>query len=49
MTAVTDVTLLALDRDEFLAAVTAHEPARASAEDVVLARLGGLAVRVTPP
>jgi hypothetical protein len=40
--AVTDVRLLTLDRDEFLAAVTGHEPSAAAADAVVTARLGSL-------
>jgi Zn-dependent protease with chaperone function len=40
---VTDVVLYALDRDEFLAAVTGHERAHAAADEIVAARLGGLA------
>ena len=38
----TDVRLLTLDRDEFLAAVTGHEPSAAAADAVVTARLGSL-------
>jgi MFS family permease len=38
--AVTAVTLLALERDPFVAAVTGHEPARATADEVIAARLG---------
>lgn len=41
VTAVTDVVLYALARDEFIAAVTGHEPARAAADAVVAARLAG--------
>jgi MFS family permease len=40
--ALTDVRLLTLDRDEFLAAVTGHEPSAAAAEAVVTARLSSL-------
>ncbi len=40
VTAATDVTLFALERDEFIAAVTGHEPARAAADAVIAARLG---------
>jgi MFS family permease len=40
--ALTDVRLLTLDRDEFLAAVTGHEPSAAAADAVVTARLGSL-------
>ena len=42
MYAATDVRLQTLDRDEFLAAVTGHEPAAAAADAVVTARLGSL-------
>lgn len=38
--AATDVKLLALDRKPFVAAVTGHEPARATADEVIAARLG---------
>ncbi len=41
VTAVSEVVLHALARDEFIAAVTGHEPARAAAEAVVAARLAG--------
>ena len=40
VTAVTEVTLYSLERDEFIAAVTGHEPANAAADAVVAARLG---------
>lgn len=40
VTAATDVTLLALERDEFVAAVTGHEPAMATADELIAARLG---------
>ncbi len=40
VTAATDAKLLALERDEFVAAVTGHEPTRATAEEVIAARLG---------
>jgi MFS family permease len=43
VTAVDDLVLHALERDEFLAAVTGYEPALASAEEVAVARLAGLA------
>jgi MFS family permease len=46
VTAATPVTLLSLDREEFLAAVTGHEPAHAAAENVVAARLGSFDVGV---
>jgi len=38
--ATSDVTLLALERDEFVAAVTGHEPAMATADELIAARLG---------
>jgi predicted MFS family arabinose efflux permease len=38
----TDAALLALDRDEFIAAVTGHAPSREAADAVIMARLGGL-------
>ena len=37
-----DCTLLALERDEFIAAVTGHAPSREAAAAVVSTRLGGL-------
>ncbi len=40
--AVTPAQLVALDRNEFLAAVTGHAPSARAAEDVVSARLSGL-------
>jgi MFS family permease len=40
VTAATDVSLLALEREEFVAAVTGHEPANATADEVIAARLG---------
>jgi MFS family permease len=43
VTATTDVVLYTLERDIFVAAVTGHEPAHASAEAVVAARLGAFA------
>ena len=39
-TAVTDVTLVALERDVFVPAVTGHGPAHATAQELVAARLG---------
>ena len=42
VTARTPVVLYALDRDDFLAAVTGHAPSAQAAEDVVSARLAGL-------
>ena len=41
VTATTDVVLYALERDVFVAAVTGHAPAHATAEAVVASRLGG--------
>jgi predicted MFS family arabinose efflux permease len=38
----TECSLLALDRDEFIAAVTGHAPSREAADAVITARLGGL-------
>jgi MFS family permease len=38
----TDTALLALDRDEFIAAVTGHAPSQEAADAVIMARLGGL-------
>ena len=32
--------MLALERDEFVAAVTGHEPAMATANELIAARLG---------
>jgi MFS family permease len=40
VTAATDVTLYTLERDEFVAAVTGHEPAKATADEIIAARLG---------
>lgn len=40
--ALTDSEVRALDRDEFLAAVTGHAPSREAADEVVSARLAGL-------
>ena len=40
VTAATDVTLFALEREPFVAAVTGHEPAKATADEVIAARLG---------
>jgi hypothetical protein len=42
VTARTAVDLLALDRDEFIAAVTGHAPSAEAADAVIGARLGGL-------
>jgi MFS family permease len=40
----TDVVLYALDRDDFLAAVTSHAPSTEAAEEVVSSRLAGIPV-----
>ena len=40
--AVTDVELVALERDPFVAAVTGHAPSAAAADTVIAARLGSL-------
>ena len=48
VTAVTGVRLLALEREEFIAAVTGHEPSAAAAEAIVSARLGSLRPGVAP-
>ncbi|MDH4178741.1 MAG: MFS transporter [Thermoleophilia bacterium] len=48
VTAAGDVVLQALERDEFLAAVTGHESARAAADEVVAARLGRLESGLPP-
>jgi CRP-like cAMP-binding protein len=37
-----DLSLLALDRDEFIAAVTGHAPSREAADAVISSRLSGL-------
>jgi MFS family permease len=44
VTARTPVVLYALDREDFLAAVTSHEPSAEAAEEVVSARLAGIPV-----
>ena len=44
VTAKSDVVLYALDRDDFLSAVTSHEPSAEAAEEVVSARLAGIPV-----
>jgi len=44
VTAQTPVVVYALDRDDFLAAVTSHAPSSEAAEDVVSARLAGVPV-----
>ncbi len=40
VTAVTDVVLLSLEREPFVAAVTGHESAKATADEVIAARIG---------
>ncbi len=47
VTAATPVVLYALDRDDFLAAVTSHAPSADAAEDVVSSRLSGVPVTGT--
>jgi CRP-like cAMP-binding protein len=47
-TAVTDVSLVALEREPFVAAVTGHAPSAAAAETVIAARLGALSVAADP-
>jgi CRP-like cAMP-binding protein len=42
VTAETDTELLALERDEFIAAVTGHAPSEEVANAVIASRLGGL-------
>jgi MFS family permease len=49
VTAATDVVLHAVERGDFLAAVTGHERAHAAADEVVAARLSGLAAAGPPP
>jgi MFS family permease len=44
-TAVTDVSLVTLDRAPFVAAVTGHTPSAATADSVIAARLGSLSGR----
>jgi MFS family permease len=44
VTATTPVVLYALDRDDFLAAVTSHAPSAEAAEEVVSSRLAGIPV-----
>lgn len=48
VTAATDVRLLTLERDEFIAAVTGHGPSEAAAQAIVSARLGALRPGVAP-
>ena len=45
VTASTDVVLQALERDEFLAAVTGHESSAQAADALIAHRLGGLGAR----
>jgi hypothetical protein len=47
VTAKTPVVLYALDRDDFLAAVTSHAPSAEAAEEVVSSRLAGIPVAGT--
>ena len=47
-TAVTDVSLVALEREPFVAAVTGHAPSAATADAVVAARLGSLSAASDP-
>ena len=47
VTAASNAVFRAIDREEFLAAVTGHQPTHASAEDVVAARLGGFSGSTT--
>lgn len=47
-TAVTDVGVLALARDPFVAAVTGHAPSAAAADTVIAARLGSFSVGNAP-
>ena len=49
VTARTSVVLYALDRDDFLAAVTGHQPSADAAESVVSARLAGVAATRSTP
>jgi len=46
--AVTDVELVALEREPFVAAVTGHAPSAAAADTVVAARLGALSAGTAP-
>ena len=48
VTARTDVVLQAIEREEFIAAVTGHAPATAAADAVIAARLGSLRDGVAP-
>ena len=44
-TAVTDVSLVTLDRGPFVAAVTGHAPSATEADTLIAARLGSLSAR----
>jgi MFS family permease len=48
VTALTDVVLKTIERDDFIAAVTGHAPAAAAADAVIAARIGALPDRVAP-
>ncbi len=47
-TAVTDVVLVALDREPFVAAVTGHAPSAAAADSLIAARLGSFSAASDP-
>nr|MBA2296279.1 cyclic nucleotide-binding domain-containing protein [Actinomycetota bacterium] len=47
-TAVTDVALVALEREPFVAAVTGHAPSAAAADAVIAARLGSFSGGLDP-
>ena len=47
-TAVTDVELVTLEREPFVAAVTGHAPSEAAADTVIAARLGALSAGTAP-
>ncbi|MDF2751875.1 MAG: hypothetical protein K0S82_257, partial [Gaiellaceae bacterium] len=44
----TDATLLALERDDFLAAVTGDPHSASAADDVVVGRLGSFSPGIAP-
>ncbi len=48
-TAVTDVSLVTLERGPFVAAVTGHAPSAAEADTLIAARLGSLSAATTAP